>query len=220
MSSFVPGAVGDSQPILKCNAKSGRFTVDNVSVTKIQFVADLENAEAGWMRFGENMSPDFKMVKVRDLLAGAPYPPPPEVRDKDGKLVYRRGFRMMVKIGDKLAGGKPSVRELASNSLCVTTALDGLFRAYYEDGHRKPGKLPVVAVEEWIEVKGAHGSNFQPQFLIKRMVDRPADLKDDGSTSPLKSQVEGAPSHVTDVTGELEAIDEDAPEDFSEFEAA
>jgi hypothetical protein len=219
MSSFVPGAVGDSQPILKGNAKSGRFTVDDVSVTKIQFIADLENAEAGWMRFGENMSPDFRLVKVKDLLAGKPYPEAPDVRDKDGKLLYKRGFKMMIKLGDKLAGGKPSVREFASNSFVMTTAIDGLLRAWYEQ-FRQEGKLPVVAVDDWTEVKGAHGSNFQPQFLIKRLVDRPADLKADNEASPLKPQVKSGPSHVTDVPGEPEIIDEDAVEDFSEFEAA
>ena len=208
MTSFVPGAVGDSQPILKANAKSGRFTVDDASVTRIQFIADLENAEAGWMRFGENMSPDFRLVKVADLLAGStPYPPPPDVRDKDGKLLYRRGFRLMVKIGDKLAGGRPSVRDLASNSFVMTTAIDDLVRAWYLQ--RQPGKLPVVEVSEWEEVKGAHGSNFKPIFLIKKLVDRPADL--DGSTASASSSTDddAPPAHVADVAGE--------PEDFDDF---
>jgi hypothetical protein len=213
MASFIPEAVGDSKPIVKINAKSGRITVDDVSVTKARFIADLENAEAGWMRFGENMAPDFKLVRCKDLLDGKPYPEAPEVRDKDGKLLYKKGFRMMVKLEDKLAGGRPSVRELASNSFVVTTAIDGLLRAYWEDGHRQPGKLPVIAVEDWTEVKGGHGSNFQPQFLIKRLVDRPADLKDEAGEAPV------APSHVTDnIPGEPEVIDEDAPEDFSDFE--
>jgi hypothetical protein len=209
MSTFVPGAVGEGQPILKANAKAGRFTVDDVSVTRIQFIADLENAEAGWMRFGENMSPDFRCVPVRDLLAGKPYPATPDVHDKDGKLLYRRGFRMMVKLGDKLAGGRPSVRELASNSFVMTTAIDGLLRAWYEQ-HRKPGKLPVVEVTDWKEVKGAHGSNFRPQFLIKKLVDRPADL--DGSTAGAAGD-EG-PAHVVDVPGEPDPIPE--PEDFGD----
>jgi hypothetical protein len=69
-----------------------------------------------------------------------------------------------------------------------------------------------VAVENWTEVKGAHGSNFQPQFLIKKLVDRPADLQADQGPS--------TPSHATGAPGEAEAIDADEPEDFSEFEAA
>jgi hypothetical protein len=200
-SSFVPGMGGDSQPILKCNAKSGRFTIDDTSVIKIQFVADLENAEAGWMRFGENLPPDFRLVRVADLLAGKPYPEAPDVRDKEGKRLYRRGFRVMVKIGDKLAGGRPTVRELATCSQLVTSAIDGLLRAWHEQ-HRQAGKLPVVEVRDWEEVKGPHGSNFQPQFLIKKLVDRPADLTE-------------VPAHVTQPIGSQEAID-DAPEDFDD----
>ena len=181
MTSFVPGAVGDGQPILKINAKSGRATVDDVSVVRLQAIMDLENAEAGWMRFGENMSPDFRLVLVKDLLAGKPYPPMPDVRDKDGKPLYKRGFRLMVKIGDKLAGGRPSVRELATNSFIVTVAIDNLIRSWHEQ-HRQPGKVPVVELIDWTEVKSAHGSNYQPQFAIKKLVNRPADLN--GSEAP------------------------------------
>jgi hypothetical protein len=209
MTSFVPGAVGEGQPILKANAKSGRFTVDDTHVIKIQFIADLENAEAGWMRFGENMSPDFRLVPVRDLLAGKPYPAMPDVRDKDGKPLYKRGFRMMVKIGDKLAGGRPSVRELASNSFVMTTAIDGLLRAWYEQ-RRQDGKLPVVEVTDWTEIKGAHGPNFQPQYLIKKLVNRPADLN--GATA--RAAGAEVPTHVADVPGEPDQIGE--PEDFDE----
>jgi hypothetical protein len=211
MSSFVPGAVGEGQPILKANAKSGRFTVDDVSVTRIMFIADLENAEAGWMRFGENMTPDFRLVPIRDLLAGKPYPDMPDVRDKDGKPLYRRGFRIMVKLGDKLAGGKPSVRELATNSFVMTTAIDGLIRAWY--GQRQDDKLPVVEVLEWEEVKGAHGPNFRPKFLIKRLVDRPADLDGAGA----KATRDDVPSHVADPVADPVGEPEDiGDEDFGE----
>ena len=49
-------------------------------------------------------------------------------------------------------------------------------RAWLEQ-HRQEGKLPVVEAERTgQEIKGAHGSNFQPQFVIKKLVDRPADL--------------------------------------------
>jgi hypothetical protein len=206
MTSFVPGAIGEGQPILKANAKSGRFTVDDVSVTKIQFIADLDNAEAGWMRFGENMSPDFRLVPVRDLLNGAPYPAAPDVRDKDNKLLYRRGFKMMVKIGDKLAGGRPSVRELASNSFVMAGAIDELLRAWYE-GARQEGKLPVVEAADWEEVKGAHGSNFRPQFTIKRLVDRPADL------APKPNGAPAAQAAATEAATDLDEAD-----DFADLE--
>jgi hypothetical protein len=209
MVSFVPGAVGEGQPILKANAKAGRFTIDDKSETKIQFIADLENAEAGWMRFGENMSPDFRLVPVPDLLAGKSYPAAPDVRDKDGKLLYRRGFRMLVKIGDKLAAGRPTVRELASNSFAMTTAIDGLLRDWYEH-HRQDGKLPVVEVTDWEEVKGAHGSNFKPLFNIKRLVDRPADLNGSASAgSGNAPTVVSNDTSVTDPIGEAEDFDDD-----------
>jgi hypothetical protein len=202
MSSFVPGAVGDGQPIIKINAKSGRVTVDDKSETKIQFVADLENAKAGWMRFGENMSPDMRLVPVNDLLAGKPYPSMPDVRDKDGKPLYKRGFLLMVKVGDKFAGDRPSVRELATNSFNVVTAIDGLMRAWHET-HRQEGKLPIVEISDWDEVKGAHGSNFRPRFNIKRLVDRPADLN--GGSSNAAPDPIGEPETFEDNDGFGEA---------------
>jgi hypothetical protein len=208
MSSFVPGTVGENKPIIKCNAKSGRFTVDDVSVIKIQFIADVENAEAGWMRFGENVAPDFKLVRVKDLLAGKPYPTAPDARDKDGKLLYRKGFRMWVKISDKLTGDKPNIRELASNSFAVTTAIDGLMRAWYEQ-HRQDGKLPLVSVTEWDEIPGQKGSNFRPQFNILKLVNRPVDLDDKLNGQAAKAADE-VPAHVTDVAG--------VPEDFGDFD--
>jgi hypothetical protein len=208
MSSFVPGAIGEGQPILKANAKSGRFMVDDKSVTRIQFIADLDNAEAGWMRFGKDMSPDFRVVPVKDLLAGKPYPLAPDVRDADGKMLYRRGFRMMVKISDKLAEGKPTVRELASNSFAMAGAIDDLLRAWYE-GKRVEGKLPVVDCSAWEEVKGPHG-NFKPVFTIKSIVDRPVDLKVSNGAAPKATET------VTDIGDTF--VDEEA-DDFSDLEA-
>jgi hypothetical protein len=150
------------------------------------------------MRFSENQSPDFQLVPVRDLLNGKPFPQAPDVRDAAGKPLYRRGFRMMVKIGDRLAGDRPSVRELASNSFVMAQALDDLLRAWYE-GPREEDKLPVVECKAWEEIKGAHGSNFRPIFTIKKVVDRPADLTN---------------GHAAAVAATVE--DDDEPDDFDD----
>jgi Bifunctional DNA primase/polymerase, N-terminal len=61
--------------------------------------------------------------------------------------------------------------------------------------------------------KGAHGNNFKPQFNIKRLVDRPADLS--GSASAGSGNAPTFVSNdtsVTDPIGEAEGLDDDARE--------
>jgi hypothetical protein len=205
----IPGMTGgDSTPIIKYNAKARLWKVDDVPLNAITFVVDMDNAEAGWSRFAENSAPDFRMVRVADLLAGAHYPEAPDVRGADGTLLYRKGFRVQVKIPDKVAAGKPSVREFASNSFVTKRAFDALFDQWFAGRAANPDKLPVVQVKNYEEVAGKHGSNFAPIFELVRWIDRPADLgpKANGGAAPTAAAtVEAVP-------------DLDAPENFDDLD--
>ncbi|MGH6895758.1 MAG: hypothetical protein ACREJ5_04325 [Geminicoccaceae bacterium] len=160
---------GDGTPIVKYNAKAAKWKVDDVTLHGISFVVDLDNAKAGWALFRENTEPDFAMVPVVDLVGGSPYPARPS---ED----HRKGFLAMVKIPDRLAAGKPSVREFASCSLAVRRAFDVLYDAWaLERGHH-PGQLPAVTIKDYEEISGRHGSNFAPIFRIVKWVDRPESL--------------------------------------------
>jgi hypothetical protein len=203
MSSFVPGAVGgEGRPFLGYNAKARLWSIDkDTKVSRIKFVADLDNAEAGWMRFAEGVAPDFKLVPVADLLDGKPYPSMPDVRDSNGRPLYRRGFRFTVKLPDKLAGDNPTVREFTANSMATTAAIDDLLRAWYDQ--REDGKVPVVKIADYAEVKSKQGSNFAPVFEIIELIDRPSDLVVNGDATPADTK----PTKI---------VDDDEPEDFDD----
>jgi hypothetical protein len=208
----VPGMTGGDQvPILKYNAKSRMWRVDDTSVDRLDMIVDLDNAEAGQMRFAENSSPDFHTIKVADLLNGAAYPPAPA-----GESGFKKGFRVKVKISDKLAGGKTSVRELASSSFATKKAFDKLFDQWLAARQQYPGKLPVVRVKSYEEIVGRFGSNYSPIFEIVRWVDRPPDLNGNpASAAPTKAA--GAPAKATQPAAVLEPedFDDDLDDNFS-----
>ena len=74
----IPGMTGgDQKPIVKYNAKAAKWKVDDVLLNTINFVIDMDSIEAGWCKFTEGAAPDFRMVKVAELLNGTPYPESP-----------------------------------------------------------------------------------------------------------------------------------------------
>jgi hypothetical protein len=158
---------GDAAPIVKYNAKARLWKIDDVARDNISFAIDMDNADAGWMLLRENSTPDFAMLSVNELAAGKPYPAQPSEE-------HRKGFRVQVKIPDKLAAGKASVREFASSSLVVRRAFDSLHDAWLSERDAHPNQLPVVACKTYEEVAGKHGSNFAPIFTITSWIDRPA----------------------------------------------
>jgi hypothetical protein len=206
----VPGMTsGDGSPIVKYNAKARLWKVDDVSLNEISFIVDMDHAEAGWSRFVENSAPDFRMVPVADLLAGKPFPAAPDVRDPDGKLLYRKGFRVNVKLSDKLAAGKASVREFASNSYVTKLGFDKLFDAWDADRGANVGKVPVVACKTYEEIEGQYGSNFAPIFTITRWIDRPADLDPKLNGTPVTERA--AASSYNDGPDDFADIDDEIP---------
>jgi hypothetical protein len=206
----IPGLkTTEGKPLLKYDARIGRFKVDQREVTSIKLIVDIENAEAGWLCFKEGQTPQFKLVPVTALLNGTEYPATP---DPDPNSGWRRGFRTMVKIPDGLAKDRPTIREWASSTLATTRAFDGLHDQWLALHKSYPGKVPLVSCTEVKEIPGQRGSNYQPVLVIERWVNRPADLAGQANGS-----ADEAPP-FDDIPGEPEVRGSDLPEDFADLE--
>jgi hypothetical protein len=204
----IPGMTGEDQkPLLKYNAKTAKWHVDDKVVDKVTMLLDLENGESGWVKFAEGVAPDFRMVPMALLVAGGQYPPMPSDVDSKGKPMFRRGFRLMCKISDQLAAGKPSIREWASGSLATVRAVDQLHTHWLAS--RQNGKICVVTVDGYKELPGQYGSNYQPILRIVKWIDRPADLKPGAVQATAQPATTTPPPHVMDPIGEPEVFDED-----------
>jgi hypothetical protein len=205
----VPGMTGGEQkPLVKYNAKTAKWHVDDKVVDKITLLMDLEHAKAGWVKFMEGTAPDFRLVPMASLVAGGQYPPMPADVDSKGKPLFRRGFVMQVKVSDQMAGNKPKVREFASGSLATVRSIDRLHSDWFAG--RQDGKVPVVMVDGYKESPGQFGANYEPIFKILKWIDRPSDLQPDGPQQPAQAQE--PPPHVTDPVGEPESFDESEDE--------
>lgn len=172
------GGGGDFAEIVKYDARAGRmFRIDrsqgsagwetnSVEITSgFQAIFDMENIQVGWALFAAGVAPSFSMVP-----AGQEQPARPSE-------AYKRGFKMMIKLG-KASGG--DVREFASCARVVHGALEGLHTAYEAQKAANPGKLPIVAITGTTPVvsqgKGQSSTNYAPTFAIVKWVDRPKEL--------------------------------------------
>jgi hypothetical protein len=206
----LPITGGDQKPVLKYNAKSAKWKIDDAVHNTISMIVDMDNVEVGWMRFSEGMAPDFIMIKASDYDAGKPFPSRPDLLDKDGKPIYRRGFRVMIKLPDRLAGNAESVREWASNSLATCRGFDRLHDLWKAERDKHPGKLPVVISKSVEAIPGQFGENYMPVFGINKWMPRPDDMSEGANPSAAP------PSHVTDPIGEPEEFgDDEVIEDFA-----
>jgi hypothetical protein len=199
----VPGMTGGEQkPLVKYNAKTGQWQIDDKVVTTLTMLVDMEHAEAGWAKFAEGVAPDFRMTTMASMVAGGAYPQMPTDVDQKGKPLFRRAFRVMVKIPDKLAAGKASIREWASNSLATVRSVDRLHTAWLAG--RQDGKVPVVTMTGTLAIPGAFGSNQEPVLSIVKWIDRPAGFGPDASPATPESP----PPSITDPLGEPEVFDD------------
>jgi hypothetical protein len=203
---------GDQKPLIKYNAKAAKWHVDDKVIDKITVLVDFENGESGWVKFAEGVAPDFRMVSMASLVAGSQYPPMPSDVDSKGKPMFRRGFRLMVKISDQLAAGKPQIREWASGSLATVRAVDQLHTQWLAG--RQDGKVCVVTTDGYKESPGQYGSNYEPILRIVKWIDRPVDLKPGAVQATARPTATTPSPHVTDPIGEPERFDEDEGEDI------
>ncbi len=165
---------GDFLPILKYDARAGRFfrvdRADGVStpvdVTRnLKMVVDFENLEIGWIHFAAGAAPSFTMAPF-----GAPLPAKPSPD-------HKQGLRVCVKLSAECGG---DVRELASAAGAFLRGMDDLHTAYEAGKTANPGKLPVVVLSDTLPLESGAGAkkstNYQPVFAIAAWVARPKDL--------------------------------------------
>jgi hypothetical protein len=175
---------GDFLPILKFNAKSGRWYkrdpegnefVDN-EVPSLTAVFDLENIRTGWLKFGQGTGPEF--FADPDLATQA-------ARPDD---TFKRGFQLKVYSEKTLDG----LREVMSNSISLNKAITAVFEQFSKNA--QPEKVPLVTCTAVTPVTGRHGTNFEPTLEIAQWVDRPDALKNAATTPP--PQPEGTASQI------------------------
>jgi hypothetical protein len=174
--STQPSSGGDFTPILKYDARAGRFTRvdrvndgngfanDDVDITQgIKFIADFENVEVGWLAFTPGAAPSFVLVPI-----GSQLPPQPSENHKNG-------LRFMLKLS-KECGGEQPVREIAGNSKAFLSGVEAVYTQYLAEKGKYPGKLPVLTVEKITPVKTGSGArtstNYHPQFKISGWAER------------------------------------------------
>lgn len=190
---------GDIVPILKFDARAGRFfRIDRsdgqnnpVDITQnFKAVMDFENIEVGFINFPAGAAPEFRVVPL-----GSPMPENP-----GGK--FRQGIRMMLKLGKDCGG---DIREIATTAKAVLGAFDQCHSEYEAGVKANPGKLPVVALKTTVPIvtqgrddKGnpVKTTNYAPVFEIVSWVSRPNDLvfvpKNAGGYAPVQNVVQTA----------------------------
>src|SRR6187431_1783365 len=163
-------AAGDFLPVLKYDARAGRFfrmdRVDTgngfasepVDITPIvKFIADFENVEVGWIVFTPGIAPDFRLVPIGYQLPERPSPN------------HKNGLRFMLKLSKECGGDKP-IREIAGTSKAFLSGIEAVYTAYLAEKAKNPGKLPVLMVDKITPVKTGSGAqsstNYHPVFKI------------------------------------------------------
>ena len=172
-------AAGDIVPVLKFDARAGRFfRVDRadgqnnpVDITQgFKAVMDFENVEVGYIHFPAGAAPEFRMVPIGSAMPENP----------GGK--FRQGVRLMLKLSGNCGG---DVREIATTAKAVLSAFDACHTEYMAGLPANPGKLPVVSLKTTVPVvtqgrddKGnpVKTTNYSPVFEITGWVNRPDDL--------------------------------------------
>ena len=162
---------GESMPILKYDARVGRFyrqdrvlengswqTVQDDCTDGFEAIFDLKNIEVGQINFPQGALPETKLVS-----AGEPLPDPPG----EG---WREGVRVVV-----LLRGEKTPREMLNTSTAVWVAMDKLHDDFLEHQAKHPDEVPVAKLVDVEELKTSTPS-WQPHFEIKDWVPRPPSL--------------------------------------------
>lgn len=202
------GAGGDFNAVCKYNAKAGRmyridridrggtFENDEVEITAgFQAAFDMDSIEVGWAKFVRGMAPDWRMVKL-----GAAWPERPGDTGADGKPLFKKTFRLMVKLGQSIGG---DVREFASSAGCVIDAFNGLHDAYTAGKAANQGKVPIVAMPRTVKMAGKGGdNNYAPVFEIVSWVEREKAFGTAQTAPPPKEEPKQEPAKQLASVGE------------------
>ena len=174
--STAPSSGGDFLPVLRYDARAGRFfRVDRVDAGQgfqsvltditdgIKFVADIENIEVGWINFQPGSPPSFALVPMGQRL-----PDRPTEQHKNGVRFWSSSPR---NAPDRKA------RQYARSWVPRRAFLSGVEAAYleyqkYRDANK--GKLPVLTLERTVPIKsgGVSSTNYSPVFSMAGWVPR------------------------------------------------
>jgi hypothetical protein len=210
---------GDFLPILKYDARAGRFfrmdrvdngqgfETDQVDITQgVKFLADFENIEVGWIIFTPGQAPDFKLVPIGNQLPDRPSPN------------HKNGLRFMLKLSKECGGDKP-IREIAGTSKAFLSGIEAVYTSYLAEKAKNPGKLPVLTVDKIVPVKTGSGAqsstNYHPVFKISGWAPR-GDLvfEAKGVTPSVASQTLAATAPSTGSTRAAAPQQETVDSDF------
>jgi hypothetical protein len=219
------GDSGDRMPYINYNAKAGRiYRIDRENTGEgwetfkqeitndFQAIMDLENIEIGWLDFPTGAAPSFALSRIGDPTPDRPSPK------------HKKGFRVVIKLSQACAGGKPSIRELTGNAKVLVRGFDDLHDQYLSAKGANSGLLPVVKLEKSLEIESEYKvdgkltkqTNYQPVFKIVKWVPRPDDLAYKPAAAAPAPAAQSAPPS----TGSRQAEPPKAKvleDDFAEF---
>ena len=148
-------------PFIKINAKTAKVQVDDKEYDKISLLMDMETADVGYICFSAGKAPEYHMLPLAAVTAGAPLPPRPPEKDSQGKPLFKPGFRMQVKLP---IGSPPAPRVCVSWPPIVWRS--GRRSTSFTPLGSKPnrtGKVPVVTLDGWTKVSGQKGPQLQSE---------------------------------------------------------
>jgi hypothetical protein len=176
--STEPSQGGDFLPILKYDARAGRFfRVDRIDTgsgfvgesaditAMFKAIVDFDNVEVGWIDFQPGSAPSFALVPMGQKLPDRPTPR------------HKNGVRFMVKLAKECTGpdGK-SIREVAGTSKAFLSGIEAAYVEYQKFKASNAGKLPVLTLEKTIPIKTGSGekssTNYHPVFRLVGWVPR------------------------------------------------
>lgn len=169
---------GDFMPIIKYDARAGRFcrrdrveeagqwVSHEIDITDgFAAIMDVANIEVGWMDFF-NTPPS---IITQPASLGLP--------DKPERDTYKQGFRLHVKLKQDQGG---DVREWCSSAKAVIRSVDALHDLYKTAPEAAQGRLPIVAMTGTTIIESGSGArsskNYSPNFEIIGWADRPPGL--------------------------------------------
>lgn len=176
---------GDYLPIIKYNAKAGRWyrregsgaTAEEIDVTDIfQAVFDFHTMQHGWCDLDQS-PPSIIMVPFED-----PMPTQPSAKHKNA-------VKLRARLSKECGGGD---HELLVVSAMLSRPVDEIHDAFLSNGATELPAVRHLGVEA---VKGQKGTNYRPKLDVAAWVG--ADFFDGEAATPEPAQQEAPPPAAT-----------------------
>lgn len=184
---------GDFNPILKYDARSGRFRVrmeggEEVDIAEPRLAVDFDSIKTGWICYPQGQAPQ----RVWDVN-GVRQPRPGPV----GAVEFKEGFEVNVYGGDpirELSGQKLGLREWGSTANACKAGVLNAHAQYLQGQAANPGALPVYRMTGVKTIKTKNGTNYEPVFVLDKWVARSAIPAFGNGAHPQQPQGNGAPA--------------------------